>query len=350
MNPPPANPPSDPLHNVPAELLARYETPPPGLVAQYSEPPRPRRRGPVRRPRLTVVLFLLTCLSAFVVGFKPGGGPTAVWELAMLAKPLADFYRRNGELPAGFVPLLVGYLWNGLIYASCVMGILLAHEMGHFLQAVRYGIPASFPFFIPFPISPFGTMGAVIVQEGGVADRKQMFDIAVSGPLAGLVVAIPVLLYGISTATIIPAVAGTGIRYGDPLLLQWLVAALHGEYGPNQDVLRNAPLFAGWVGLFITALNLIPVGQLDGGHILYTLVGRRAHYVAYAVLGIAIAWMIFGRRPDYLLIVVLLLFLGPRHPPTRDDSVALGWPRIVLGWLTLAFIVIGFTPTPIVAG
>ncbi len=263
----------------------------------------PRQRKLRSRKRLALMLFLATCLSTWLAG--------------------------------------------GLGYAVPLMMILLAHEMGHYLQARRYGVPASLPYFIPFPfVSPFGTMGAVIVQ--GAANRKSMFDIAISGPLAGLVLALPIAYVGVqqSEYAALPDSANV-LRFGDPLILKWMYAAKHGPLPEGTDVIFNPLLFAGWVGIFITALNLIPIGQLDGGHMLYTLIGKRAHTVAMVLLWGAIAYMVYTRYYAYSLMVLLLLLMGPRHPPTTDDSVPLGPVRIVLGWLTLGFIVIGFTPVPL---
>jgi membrane-associated protease RseP (regulator of RpoE activity) len=303
-----------------------------------------RHRTLNRRARLSAVLFALTCVSTFLAGLNLGD----LDGVLGLVSAIANYVLARHAWPA----LPAEVWWNGVTFSACVMSILLAHEMGHFLQAVRHRVPATLPFFIPLPIGPFGTMGAVIVQDGRRADRRQLFDIAISGPLAGLVVALPILCYGIATShmgTILPPQPGySWVRYGDPLLIRWIVEAFHGPYGPQQDIGLNAPLFAGWVGIFITALNLLPVGQLDGGHILYTLIGRRAHVVAYLVIAAAVGWMVYTHQLHYALIVVLILLFGPRHPPTANDRVPLGIGRTLLGWLTLAFIIIGFTPTPIV--
>lgn len=297
-------------------------------------------RSLYRRTRLSIILFAATCLSTFLVGMNPGDlGGILSGPLQFVAAVIVA-----GRMPPGGWAIVQ----DGLVFGGCLMGILLAHEMGHFLQAVRHRVPATLPFFIPFPFTPFGTMGAVIVQDAGRANRRQLFDIAVSGPIAGLLIAVPVLWYGISLSHVETVPPGSfGVRYGDPLLVRWTVEAIHGPYGPDQDVMLNAPLFAGWVGIFITALNLLPVGQFDGGHILYVLIGRRAHVVAYAVLAAAVLWMAYTQRLHYALIVLLLFIFGPKHPPTADDSVSLGLARTILGWLTLAFIVVGFTPTPI---
>ena len=321
---------SEPAIDV-TEFLERQDEPRQRPVASRG------RRTFHRKTRLAAILFVLSAISMFAAGTYLAYG---------LLRPIEIFIFSAGRVfPIPTRDMLI----DGLVYSLCLMSILLAHEMGHFLQAVRHRVPATWPFFIPFPISPFGTMGAVIMQDARHADRRKLFDIAVSGPLAGLVLALPITWYGVATSTVEDVVASPGsVRYGDPLLLRWIVEFIHGSYGPHQDIAINAPLFAGWVGLFITGLNLLPVGQLDGGHILYTLIGKKAHYVAYGVMGLAIAWMAFSGRYEFALIVGLLFLMGPAHPPTANDRVPLGLGRTILGWLTLAFVVIGFTPTPLI--
>jgi len=289
----------------------------------------PRLTHVPRWKPLHLILFVLTCLSTFFVGAFPGG-------LQFLL--LARFEAITSEMWLQMIS-------DGLTYSSAVMAILLAHEMGHYLQARRYHVAASPPYFIPMPISPFGTMGAVIIQRSGYADRKKLYDIAISGPLAGLVLAIPIAWVGIQQSVVKPVPEGT-VVFGDPLIMRWMYQAVHGAIGPNEDVVNNPLQFAGWVGFFITGLNLIPIGQLDGGHILYALIGRRAHLVAMLLLGGIMAYVVFYEQYVWSLMIVLLLLMGPRHPPTANDDEKLGWFRIVLGWLTLAFIIIGFTPQP----
>ncbi|HEY3965498.1 MAG TPA: site-2 protease family protein [Planctomycetaceae bacterium] len=236
------------------------------------------------------------------------------------------------------------------------MAILTAHEMGHYLQARRYGVPASLPFFIPLPISPFGTMGAVIVQRSGVATRKSMFDIAISGPLAGLIFALPIAYWGVvnSRKEELAPTASSGIAFSSPLLLEWMMEVVHGPLPKGYVWDLNPMLFAGWVGFFITALNLIPIGQLDGGHILYCLIGRKAHMVARALFAAgvtAVAYSFFFGDNSFIswsLMLFLIWMFGTRHPPTANDREPLSATRIVLGWLTLMFVFIGLTPVPIV--
>ncbi|MGE3316882.1 MAG: site-2 protease family protein [Planctomycetaceae bacterium] len=299
--------------------------------------PMPYRPTIRSRKRRALLLFLATCVSVFIVGMIPGAGPAGFFVfLRLLIAPVEG----------ANIPILI---FNGITYALAVIAILGAHEMGHYLQARRYGVPASLPYFIPFPISPFGTMGAVIVQGAGVANRKEMFDIAITGPLAGLVLTFPILTIGLLDAGTAELPENPiGPVFGDPLIITWMFDWLRGPRTPGHEILLNPLLFAGWVGVFITALNLMPIGQLDGGHILYTLIGRRAHTVAYLLLYGSIFYMVYTGEYAYGLILILLLIMGPRHPPTADDTVPLGLFRVILGWLTLGFIIIGFTPRPIV--
>ncbi len=240
------------------------------------------------------------------------------------------------------------WLIGGPVYSAALMSILLFHEMGHFLQSVRYGVPASFPYFIPMPLPPFGTMGAVILQQRGAGDRKALFDIAISGPLAGLVVALPMTYFGIQWSTIAPVQTDVAnFQFGEPLIFQWLIESIHGTLPQGHDLYMHPLAHAGWVGIFITALNLVPVSELDGGHILYALIRKKAHFVAIGFLAMVVGYMVLTSHYQWLLMVGLVMLMGPKHPPTANDYVPLGWGRKILGWLTLAFLIIGITPDPI---
>jgi membrane-associated protease RseP (regulator of RpoE activity) len=225
--------------------------------------------------------------------------------------------------------------------------------MGHFVQAWRYGVHASFPFFIPMPFSPFGTFGAVIGMSSRITNRRALFDIGITGPLAGLVPTILCCVLGIRWSHAVPAALFEhqlgGWKLGEPLLFQWMTGWLHAPIPAGFDLLLHPMALAGWVGLFVTALNLVPIGQLDGGHVLYALLRRKAHAVATVLLVAAVVIVIWhiGDMFGWLLLLFLLVMMGPRHPPTADDYVPLGACRIILGWLTLAFLLIGFTPVPI---
>ncbi len=324
---------------VPAERVILIPRPPEDIWEPDGA--RPVQRKP--RVRLAVVLFLLTCLSTFLVA---AFGQRGLNPLLLPRYFTVLFHLGAEELREWFI--------EGLTYSIGIMAILGAHELGHYLQARRYGIPASLPYFIPFPISPFGTMGAVIVQQSGTADRKSMFDIAISGPLAGLVIALPLTYWGIKISQIKPGpISYDGFIYGEPLLLKWMLRAVRGPTPEGYEVFMHPIMFAGWVGIFITALNLIPIGQLDGGHILYCLIGKRAHRVARGLFWIAAGTVAFsvmfgdGSYVGWSLMLFLIWMLGTRHPPTANDRVPLGPLRIIVGWLTLMFVFIGLTPMPI---
>lgn len=315
--------------------VPHYELRPLEITEFEPEPPfRPSRRV----WRISILLFLATCLTTFYIGSTYHNG---VIPLGPLIATLI-----NGGPQR--VALLQHLFWSGITYAVPLMSILLLHEFGHFLQARRYRVPAIPPMFIPMPLPPFGTMGAVIVQSPHHADRKVLFDIAISGPLAGLCLALPVAWWGISMSKTAVFDGAHGAQvFGDPLILKWMITAVHGPLGPNEDVIINPMLMAGWVGVFITALNLTPIGQLDGGHILYCLIGRRAHFVALAFVVMVVAYMVTTQYWAFSVMLMLMVMMGIRHPPTTDDRVPLGPFRVALGWLTLAFLLIGINPRPI---
>lgn len=306
-------------------------------TAQYME----YKRAQFRR---SAILFLLTFLSTFLVGANYMPLEYVVMKMSPgYAKYLTDTLGSEN-----LSKMLEEAFQQGYHYSVPLMLILFCHEMGHYLQSVKYRVPASLPYFIPLPLPPMGTMGAVIFQGRGTATRKQMFDIAVSGPLAGLLITIPVLWYGIKTSAYMPKPPVSGLEFGEPMLVKWMMNALHGPEQAGKVFMLNSLGFAGWVGVLITAMNLLPVGQLDGGHILYTLIGKPAHYVAYGVIGLAIAFMVWQQNFSFSLLLLLLLMTGPKHPPTANDNEPIGLARHLVGWATLSFLIIGFTPNPII--
>ncbi|MCH7678219.1 site-2 protease family protein [candidate division KSB1 bacterium] len=246
---------------------------------------------------------------------------------------------------------LTGWLGNGnwqagLWYGGAIISILLAHEMGHYIMCKKYGIRATLPFFIPF-INPFGTLGAVIKMESRIPSRKALFDVAVAGPLAGLFLTMPAIYFGIQLSEIIeshPAATSEMIYLGESFLFAKLSNLAIGVLPENQDVVLHPLAYAGWAGLFITALNLLPIGQLDGGHIVYALIGKGHKFVATAALlafgGIAI--FIFH---GWILLLIMLIWLGYKHPPTLDET-PVDTKRIIIGLLTILLFLVSFTPEP----
>jgi membrane-associated protease RseP (regulator of RpoE activity) len=236
---------------------------------------------------------------------------------------------------------------NGFEYAAALLAILVSHEFGHFLQARWNRVPATLPYFIPMPAPPIGTMGAVIFMQPGRGDRRAIFDIAITGPLAGLVPAVLFSIIGLHMSHVVTLEeVQRGLIIGEPLLFKALGHLVFGTLPENQTVELHPIAFAGWVGIFITALNLIPIGQLDGGHILYALLRQRAHIVAQSLLIAAALGVILFGYWGWTLMLLLLMLTGPKHPPTADDNVPLGPVRTILGWASLAFVIVGFTPEP----
>jgi membrane-associated protease RseP (regulator of RpoE activity) len=263
--------------------------------------------------------------------------------------PIARQSRRRTLLPILLFAATCVSTWliGGWAYCLAIMTTLLAHELGHYLQARRYGVPASLPYFIPIPLTPIGTMGALIVMQPGKGDRRALFDIAITGPLAGLVPALLFCVLGLPWSQVVETGDHRlGLMLGEPILFKLLAYFVFGPLPEGRDIALHPVAFAGWVGIFITALNLIPIGQLDGGHILYTLLRRRAHVVAQALLVAAMIAVVVWGYWGWTLMIFLLMLTGPFHPPTANDSVSLGRSRTILGWASLLFVPVGFTPMP----
>jgi len=224
-------------------------------------------------------------------------------------------------------------LVGGWVFSAGLLSILLAHEFGHYFTAQRYRVPASLPYFIPFPFSLFGTLGAVIRMSPRIPHRRALFDIAAAGPLAGLVLAIPLTYVGISLSTTVrtEALPSNILTLGEPLLFRSLGWLAHGSLGENTDLMLHPLAFAGWVGMFVTALNLLPIGQLDGGHISHAMFGSHSRLVAGAVFGGLAVFSLAQRNFTWVPLLILLFFFGIQHPRLTDDDQPIGRSRQVLG-------------------
>lgn len=235
------------------------------------------------------------------------------------------------------------------MFSACLMSILTAHEFGHYFAARYHRVPASLPYFIPAP-TLFGTFGAIIRMSPDIPNRKALFDIAAAGPLAGVVLAIPITFVGLMLSTVQPDSGADGnIRLGDPLLMQLFMRILEMVPEEGMVVFLHDVAFAGWVGLFVTALNLLPMGQLDGGHIAHAVFGRRSVHVArLAFVGLLIICVTISYNYAFFLVLVFLTRI--RHPPTRDDSEPLDVDRKLLAWILLGVFVLCFVPEPLSLG
>jgi hypothetical protein len=309
--------------------------------------------GSVRRERwlLHLGLFVLTALCSLGAGaalagqFRPAEEPGLQSALLAAVRFLADPY--HGSWRSAI---------SGWTFTAPLLAILLIHEMGHYFAARRYLIDASPPYFLPIPpsLSPIGSLGAFIRLRSPVLDRLQLLDVGAAGPLAGFVVAAIVLVWGYSTSTAVPAgwqlhasfveFAGNPIYLGESILTQ----ALRDHFLPGAESVRlSLPAFAGWVGMFITGLNLLPLSQLDGGHVLYGLIGRRQVLVGVvAVIGLiylAQSWW------GWYLWAGLTLVVGKgrwSHPSVLTPGRAIPPSRRVLGWLCVLVFVLTFVPVP----
>jgi membrane-associated protease RseP (regulator of RpoE activity) len=283
--------------------------------------------SPIQWKWLSLCLFLATCLSTF-------------WAGATNWIPFAFLDDRQAALA-----MVQAHWWQGLQYMLAVMAILVTHEMGHLVQVLRYRVPTSFPLFIPVPIMMTGTMGAVIQMDGSRANRKQLFDIGLTGPWAGLIVAIPMIWFGIKNAQ----PTSHDFHLGTPLVFQLIGNWVRPDL--ESGILYKHPLFmAGWVGMLITGLNMLPVSQLDGGHVIYGLFGRQAKWVARAFIIAAIVFIILQEQYNWVVMLVLVLLLGVDHPPTENDDVPLGPVRWVIGLASLLIPILCFTPMIIPSG
>jgi membrane-associated protease RseP (regulator of RpoE activity) len=254
----------------------------------------------------------------------------------------------------------LGILWRqpalllaGVPFAATLIGILFAHEMGHYIVARLRGAPASPPYFIPMlpGLSFTGTMGAVIVQREPFENRRMLLEVAIAGPLAGLAVALPLLFYGLSTSEVSQSIPPY-LREGNSVLYALTKFAVFGQWLPADgiDVRLNTVAWAAWIGLLVTMLNLLPIGQLDGGHIAYALFGRGADMIAYTMIAVCLALgLLIPNNLTWLVWVALVALMGPRHPAPLNDVTQLSPRYVALGVVGLVTFLVLFMPAPMQA-
>lgn len=296
-----------------------------------------------QRVALPLALFALTVLTMLLTG------AIAEQQVCVVS------YGQAARL-AAMVLATPSELLRGLPFAATLGAILFTHEMGHYLVGRLRRAPVSLPYFIPMPpfISFTGTMGAVIVQREPMEDRRTILEIGIAGPLAGLALAIPLLIYGLGASAVggppapPPGCDASYTQEGNSLLyagLKWLV---FGRVLPSggQDVLLGPVAWGAWIGLLITMLNLLPIGQLDGGHVAYALLGRRAHYLAYALIGACVLLGVFVSG-TWLFWALLAFLIGPRHPAPLNDVTRLRGGHVALAIFGLLVFVLLFMPDPL---
>lgn len=274
-----------------------------------------------RLPVLNIFLFALTCLTTLMAG-----------AIQLGFNPFTD--------PVSLV--------LGIPYAATLMVILLVHELGHYFASRAHRVDATLPYFIPVPpqVFLFGTMGAVIRMRSPIMDRRALIDIGAMGPIAGFLLALIASGAGLAMSEVITVPdAGLYLSFGEPMAFSFLSRVIVGSLPEGMDVLLHPVAFAGWIGMFVTMLNLLPVGQLDGGHILYALLGERHHKAGAVVVGL-LALMGFYWE-GWFIWAALLLVMGFRHPPVYVWEPRLDTKR---RWVALASVVIfilTFMPVPL---
>ncbi|MEW6054905.1 MAG: site-2 protease family protein [Nitrospirota bacterium] len=269
-------------------------------------------------PILHLVLFILTTITTVVVGALQSG---------------ADLI----EEPA--------MIYKGIPFSLTLMLILLSHELSHYFTSRRHGVKATLPYFIPAP-TIIGTFGAFIKMKSPIVTRKALIDIGASGPIAGFIISVIATVIGLQMSEIVTLTETRGgLNLGGSLLFSALSKMVLGVVPSDSDILLNPVAFAGWIGLFITSINLIPVGQLDGGHIAYALLGEK-HKVVSVVLIIVMAVLGLFLWEGWAVWAVLLLILGVGHPPVLYWEPVLDRKRKYVGWFSAAMFVLTFIPVP----
>ncbi len=276
--------------------------------------------------------------------------PAGLLLLTVFTTLWAGAYQTNTNPLVGAWDFLVSdpaALLNGIPFAATLLGILITHELGHYVLSRIHRVPTSLPLFVPGPPHFVGTFGAIIRMRGPVTDRRALFDIGVAGPIAGFVVAVFALVIGLRLSTVVSLQSSYGIHLGEPLLLQFVSWLVIGPLPPTADVVLHPVGFAAWFGLFITSLNLLPIGQLDGGHVAYALLGERQRSLAVAAVPILLLFGWLGWK-GWFLWVGLAGMMGLAHPPVRNPHRQLGLGRRLVGWLALAIFVLTFSWEPFI--
>ena len=239
---------------------------------------------------------------------------------------------------------------GGLWFSVPFLGFLTAHEFGHYGMARLHGLRPSLPYYLPAPIPLTGSLGAVIVFRGHFPNRRVLFDFAAGGPIAGFVVAVIASAVGLGWSPVVVSQTTSGIPLGDPIVFHWLSDLVIGPLPEGRDVSLHPTALAGWLGLLFTMMNLVPISQLDGGHIAYAVLRRHSRWVTLAGLA-AVTWAVIGLGAYtwtlwLLILLVMMRMVGWEHPPASDDDLALDPGRLVAAAIVVAIMVLCFMPVP----
>jgi len=270
-------------------------------------------------PWINVVLFVATIVSVLLTAALNSSGEELFRDWSLIRK--------------------------GIPFTFWLIAILLLHELGHYTFSRLRGVDVSLPYFIPAPFFfILGTLGAVIKSRSPIRNRRDLLDVAAAGPIAGFVVAVGAILIGLAKSEVVPAASISGYYLGDSLLFGLLSRLVIGPVPPGMDVVLHPIAFAGWVGLLVTMLNLLPVGSLDGGHIAYAMIGRQQKLIGYATVAFLFALSLWW--PGWLVWGAITIFMGPAHPPTLFDEIPIGRKRRIIGFVCLIIFLLCFIPVP----
>ncbi|MCF7804902.1 MAG: site-2 protease family protein [Candidatus Marinimicrobia bacterium] len=247
-----------------------------------------------------------------------------------------------GEMPWPDVTKLV----HGVPFSATLLLILGTHELGHYITAKRYNVDATLPYFIPAPTF-IGTFGAFIKMKSPILDKRALLDIGAAGPIAGFIVTVPALFIGLQMSTVVDTTGVQGsIQLGDSLFMMLATDLVFPNLPSSQDVMLHPVAFAGWIGLLVTALNLLPIGQLDGGHIAYAMFGGKHKWIAWIAFAaliplsfLSLNWLIWA--------VLILVLIRVQHPPIMAPEEPLPLKQKIIGWVTIAILIGSFIPEPI---
>ncbi len=272
-----------------------------------------------QKPRLLLpaLLFAVTVVSTIIAGAVQQG-----------VDPFKD--------PYGLV--------DGIPFSASLLIILLTHEMGHFIASRYHGVRATLPYFIPAPTF-LGTFGAFIKMKSPIMNKRALVDIGAAGPLAGFVMSVIFTLIGLKLSHVVPAASNKGIGLGTSFIFDALTYVVYGSLPDSLDIVLHPVAFAGWIGFFVTSLNLLPIGQLDGGHITYAILGKSHRNVSRAVIFMLIFFGLIG-WPGWFVWAMLVSVLGTGHPPVLYEYNPLDRRRKIVGWLTLLVFILTFMPVP----
>lgn len=278
-------------------------------------------------------------------GYIPKTKPVRLWVHIFLLVATVMTTLFVGTLHAGKNPFSPGNLLSGIPFSLGIILILGSHELAHYITARHYGVDATPPYFLPMPHPMTGTMGAFIKIRSPVPTRSALVRVGVAGPLVGFIVAIPVSIFGLALSTVKPVPADAQLlRLGSPLIFEFISRMFHRVPSAEFDVVLHPLAFAGWLGMFVTALNLLPLGQLDGGHIAYAILGRR--YRWFSILVILVLLLLGFFWLGWPFWAVLAAILGLKHPPPLDNITPLDRSDIFLAVLALVVFLLSFTPSP----